>query len=91
MDLFRRASKMVPPPPQLPTLDEKKSSRRKRLATRLAFLQRPLRLRGNSSVSVPLGVVIVFPVLVVIIILGLFLSHPGSPMWFGKEAPPAFR
>lgn len=82
MDLFRRATKAVPSPPpplQLPTPDDKKwSSKKKGLASRLAFFRRPLRLRGNSSISVPLGVVILFPVFVLILILVLFIKHPGS-------------
>lgn len=95
MDLFRRATKAVSPapPPQLPTLDEKRTSKNKGLASRLAFFRRPLRLRGNSSVSVPLGVVIIFPVLVVVLILVLFVRHPSSPgrILVPAGAPPAIR
>ncbi|KAK5994399.1 O-glycoside alpha-1,2-mannosyltransferase-like protein [Cladobotryum mycophilum] len=93
MDLFRRASKMVPAgrTPELPTADEKR--RNKALASRLAFLRRPLRLRGNSTISVPLGVVVIFPVLVVVLILLLFVRHPSSPgrILMPAGAPPAIR
>ncbi|CAM1509832.1 Fc.00g001670.m01.CDS01 [Cosmosporella sp. VM-42] len=95
MDLFRRATRMVPttpPPQQLPTVDEKRSKSRG-LTSRLAFFRRPLRLRGNSNISVPLGVVIIFPVLVVVLILVLFVRHPNSPgrILVPAGAPPAIR
>lgn len=97
MDLFRRASRMVPStqPLRLPTLDGEKrgSPKRKGFASRLAFFRRPLRLRGNSTVSVPLGVVVIFPLLVVILILVLFVRHPSSPgrILMPAGAPPAIR
>ncbi|KAM4062664.1 glycolipid 2-alpha-mannosyltransferase [Hirsutella rhossiliensis] len=96
MDLLRRASRTAPStaPLPLPAHDEKRgSSRRKGFASRLAFFRRPLRLRGNSTVSVPLGVVIVFPLLVVILILVLFVRHPSSPsrILMPAGAPPAIR
>lgn len=97
MDLFRRAVKAIPSTaPQLPTADEKpttKHARQNRLASRLAFFRRPLRLRGNSSISVPLGVVILFPLIVVILILVLFVRHPSSPgrILMPAGAPPAIR
>jgi mannosyltransferase len=97
MDLFRRASKIVPTngPPQLPTADEKKGSNRNKngLAARLAYFQRPLRLRGNSTVSVPLGVVLIFPVFVLVLILVLFIGHPNSPgrILVPAGAPPSIR
>jgi hypothetical protein len=63
------------------------------MASRLAFFRRPLRLRGNSSISVPLGVVILFPCIVVILILILFVRHPSSParILMPAGAPPAIR
>ncbi|KAH7307960.1 alpha-1,2-mannosyltransferase Kre5 [Stachybotrys elegans] len=95
MDLIRRATKIVPstPPLQLPTLDEKKQPKQKGFAARLAFFRRPLRLRGNSTLSVPLGVVIVFPILVLVLILVLFVRHPDSTgrMLMPAGAPPAIR
>ncbi|KAF4119809.1 hypothetical protein GMORB2_4475 [Geosmithia morbida] len=83
---------------QLPSLDNEKSPSPKQktltsLASRLAFFRKPLRLRGNSTVSVPLGVVVLFPILVVILILILFIRHPDSPgsMLVPAGAPPAIR
>lgn len=96
MDLIRRASRFIPKgPPQLPTADEKKSDkpRSARLWSRLAFFRRPLRLKGNSSISVPLGIVLLFPCIVVILILVLFVRHPSSPgrILMPAGAPPAIR
>uniref|UniRef100_A0A8H7NIV6 Mannosyltransferase n=1 Tax=Bionectria ochroleuca TaxID=29856 RepID=A0A8H7NIV6_BIOOC len=96
MDLFRRTTKSVSGQlsPTLPRHGEKREPQRsKGLASRLAFFRRPLRIRGNSSISVPLGVVIVFPVLVVVLILVLFVRHPSSParILVPAGAPPAIR
>ncbi|KAI0481266.1 alpha-1,2 mannosyltransferase KTR1 [Xylariaceae sp. FL0804] len=98
MDLIRRAVQRVPSgnrvPQQLPTADEKRPGRsNNRLTSRLAFFRRPLRLRGNSSISVPLGVVVLFPIIVVILILVLFVRHPNSPgrILMPAGAPPAIR
>ncbi|KAK3339749.1 nucleotide-diphospho-sugar transferase [Lasiosphaeria hispida] len=96
MDLLRRAGKYIPArgTPQLPITDEKRKQRPGRtLASRLAYLRRPLRLRGNSSISVPLGVVVLFPLIVVILILLLFVRHPSSParMLIPAGAPPAIK
>ncbi|KAK0609752.1 alpha-mannosyltransferase [Bombardia bombarda] len=93
MDLLRRAGKFIPvQPSRLPTIDEKGKPRRT-LASRLAYLRRPMRLRGNSSISVPLGVIILFPCIVVILILVLFVRHPSSPgrILMPAGAPPAVR
>lgn len=59
----------------------------------MEFFRRPLRLRGNSAVSIPLGVVILFPLIVVILILILFVRHPDSPgrILMPAGAPPAIR
>ncbi|KKA30286.1 hypothetical protein TD95_003880 [Thielaviopsis punctulata] len=91
MDLFRRVSRMVPKQPsQLPTSDEKRPARVRPAATRMSILSRPLRLRGNSSISVPLGVVIVFPLVVVILFLLLFVrsnDHQSNILPAGSPPP----
>ncbi|UKZ64146.1 uncharacterized protein TrAtP1_005364 [Trichoderma atroviride] len=91
MDIFRRKGS-AGPSHGLPTSDEKRP-KNKGLVSRLAFFQRPLRLRGNSAVSIPLGVVLVFPVLVVVLILVLFVRHPSSPgrILMPAGSPPAIR
>lgn len=95
MDLFRRVSKIIPTEtPRLPSADEKgRRGKGRGLASRLAFFRRPMRLKGNSSISVPLGVVLLFPCFVVILILVLFLRHPDSPgrRLMPAGAPPAIR
>ncbi|KAK5627826.1 hypothetical protein RRF57_003541 [Xylaria bambusicola] len=96
MDIIRRAYRRVPSPggaSPLPTTDEKRHNRRHQLQARLAFLRRPLRLRGNSSISVPLGVVVLFPCIVLILILVLFVRHPSSPgrILIPAGSPPAIR
>lgn len=95
MDLFHRAKRMMPTNQlELPTLDEKRGGpKQKGWAARLAFFRRPLRLRGNSAVSVPLGVVILFPIIVVILILVLFVRHPtnNGSILVPAGAPPAIR
>ncbi|KAK7967295.1 glycolipid 2-alpha-mannosyltransferase [Apiospora aurea] len=95
MDLFRRAVQRVPNmAPSLPMNDEKgRPTRPNRLGSRLDFFRRPLRLKGNSSISVPLGVVVLFPCIVLILILVLFVRHPSSPgrILMPAGAPPAIR
>ena len=95
MDLLRRAKPTPGKSYELPSHDEEKtgSHKSKGLAARLEFFRRPLRLRGNSTVSVPLGVVIIFPILVIILILSLFVSHPssGGSILIPGGAPPAIR
>ncbi|GAB1321025.1 O-glycoside alpha-1,2-mannosyltransferase 4 [Madurella fahalii] len=94
MDLLRRAGKFVPGgSPQLPLSDEKGKARSRTLGSRLAYLRRPMRLKGNSTISVPLGVVVLFPCIVVILILVLFVRHPSSTgrILMPAGAPPAIR
>lgn len=98
MDLVRRAGKLVPgwESPRLPMMDGKTGHKGKggrTWASRFAYFRRPLRLRGNSSISVPLGVVVLFPCIVLILILVLFVRHPSSParLLMPAGAPPAIR
>ncbi|KAH6670327.1 glycolipid 2-alpha-mannosyltransferase [Plectosphaerella plurivora] len=98
MDLLRRAGKSgARQPSPLPTTDEKPykppKNAGKPFSARLAFLRRPMRLRGNSGISAPLGVVLLFPLTVVALILFLFLGHPSSPgrILMPAGAPPAIR
>lgn len=91
MDLVQRALKRLPTSPNLPTTDDSKT--KTKVTSRLAFFRRPLRLRGNSSISVPLGVVLLFPCIVVVLILVLFVRHPksGVGILMPAGAPPAIR
>ena len=47
-----------------------------RLPPRLSFLQKRIRLKGSSTITVPLGVVLLFPVTVLLFIVFLFVRHP---------------
>lgn len=57
------------------------------------FLMRRVRLKGNSAVSIPMALVLVFPCIVIILILVLFLRHPSSPgrMLMPTASPPEIR
>jgi mannosyltransferase len=94
MDLFRRATK-ASKSPELPAGPSEKrwQAKQKGMGSRLAFFRRPLRLRGNSTLTVPLGAVIMFPVLIVILILVMLVRHPSSPgrILIPAGAPPAIR
>jgi len=96
MDIIRRAYRRVPlavGSTPLPTADEKRRGRLPQFHSRIAFLRKPIRLRGNSSISVPLGVVVLFPCIVLVLILVLFVRHPSSPgsILAPAGAPPAIR
>ncbi|KAM0321409.1 hypothetical protein ACHAQA_010125 [Verticillium albo-atrum] len=96
MDLFRRAGKSSSATSShLPVSDEKTSRpfRPSRTTSRYAFLRKPMRLRGNSSISIPFGIVIIFPATFLILILMLFFMHPNSPgrILMPAGAPPAIR
>ncbi|EGS17888.1 alpha-1,2-mannosyltransferase-like protein [Thermochaetoides thermophila DSM 1495] len=92
MDLFRRAGKFIPSVgPPLPIVEEKDKPRRLTWTSRLAYLRRPLRLRKGSSITVPLGVVILCPLAVIIFVLVLIVRHPnsGGRILIPAGAPPA--
>ncbi|KAI9816827.1 MAG: alpha-1,2-mannosyltransferase (Kre5) [Pycnora praestabilis] len=92
MGLVQNIVKRIPSSPNLPTLDD--FSRQKYLISpRLAFFRRRIRLKGNSSISIPLGVVLLFPCIVIVLILILFVRHPSSPgrILMPAGAPPSIR
>lgn len=91
MGFVQRMLKRMPSSPNLPTMDEVKT--KAKTSSRLAFFRRPLRLKGNSSISIPLGVVLLFPCIVVVLILVLFVRHPKSGVGILMPAgtPPAIR
>lgn len=94
MDYLR---KRMPSAENLPTLKSLQYSNLKdaseKLSPRLGFFRRRVRLRGNSKISVPLYLVLLFPTLVVILILVLFVRHPDSPAarLIPSGAPPSIR
>lgn len=90
MGFVQRVMKRMPSSTQLPLDDGKEKPK---ITSRLAFFRRPLRLKGNSSISIPLGVVLLFPCIVVVLILVLFVRHPksGVGILMPAGAPPAIR
>lgn len=65
-----------------------------KVSPRLAFFRRRIRLKGNSTVSLPLGLVLLFPCLVIILILVLFVRSPDSQGIMnmpGGGVPPSIR
>lgn len=92
MGLVQNLVKRIPSSPSLPSLDDL-SRRADKLSPRLAFFRRRIRLKGNSSISIPLGLVLLFPCIVIILILILFVRHPQSPgiILMPAGAPPSIR
>ena len=85
-------SEKLPSLEKLPTLSSL-SQHRERITPKFAFFRRRIRLRGNSKVSIPLGVVLLFPCLVIILILVLIVRHPSGPakLLIPAGAPPSIR
>src|SRR5687768_13741107 len=95
MDLSRRAPKSGASrshAEQLPVHTDEKG-RRRRVPNRIGFLSRPLALWGDSGVSIPLGLAIIFPILILILIIFIFTRQTNSPVLFLMPggAPPAIR
>ncbi|KAL1966777.1 hypothetical protein VTN77DRAFT_3742 [Rasamsonia byssochlamydoides] len=92
MSIIQRILKRLPSTPALPSVEDV-SREKGQVVPRFAFFRRRIRLKGNSSISIPLGFVLLFPCLVIILILLLFVRHPSSPgrMLIPAGAPPAIR
>ncbi|KAI9796968.1 MAG: hypothetical protein M1825_006282 [Sarcosagium campestre] len=94
MGLVQNIIKRIPSTPNIASLDEPSSPEKKdRFLPKFAFFRRRMRLKGNSSISIPLGVVLLFPCIVIIAILILIVRHPSSPgrILMPAGAPPAIR
>ncbi|KXT05441.1 hypothetical protein AC578_11100 [Pseudocercospora eumusae] len=97
MDLVKGISKRLPSSENLPTLKSLHMTSLKdvseKVTPRLSFFKKRIRIRGNSKVSVPLYLVLLFPAIVVIAILTLFLRHPDSPgaRLIPSGSPPSIR
>ncbi|KAF1983220.1 glycosyltransferase family 15 protein [Aulographum hederae CBS 113979] len=92
MGFIDQLAKALPSSPTLPRLNDS-SKKSKRVIPRWDFLNRRVRVKGTSSVSVPLGIVLFFPAIVILLILILFLRHPSSPgrMLMPAGSPPSIR
>ncbi|RKF78171.1 O-glycoside alpha-1,2-mannosyltransferase-like protein 4 [Golovinomyces cichoracearum] len=91
MGFVQRVLKQLPTAPELQNLDDVK--KKTKTISRLSFFQRPLRIKGDSTISIPLGVVLLFPCIFVLVILVLIVRHPksGVGILMPAGAPPAIR
>lgn len=94
MDFVRNLRKSLLSSDSLPSTQDA-DNEKGRIAPkfRLSFFKRRIRLNGNSKISVPLGVVLLFPLIVIILIILLVVQHNSSPGNFMMPAgaPPAIR
>ncbi|PWW79451.1 Glycosyltransferase Family 15 protein [Tuber magnatum] len=90
MGLVSQLVRRIPLKAAIPSLED---ISRGRLPPRLSFLRRRIRLKGNSSISIPLGVVLLFPVTVILLITLLFYRHPDNrtSILIPSGSPPAIR
>ncbi len=94
MEFVRKLRKSLPSSESLPSLQDINNEKGRIAPTfRLSFFKRRIRLKGNSKISVPLGVVLLFPLIVIILITWLVVQHNSSPVNFMMPAgaPPAIR
>ena len=82
----------IPSSPSIASLQDL-TNEKERLVPRLSFFKRRIRLQGNSKISVPLGIVLLFPLIVIILIIALVAKHNASPgsLMMPAGAPPAIR
>lgn len=92
MAFVQRLLKRLPSiPSEAATQDWKHEKPRSQ--SKLSFFRRRIRLKGNSSISIPLGFLLLFPSLVVVLILILVIKHPNSPgrILVPAGTPPSIR
>ncbi|KAG0633783.1 nucleotide-diphospho-sugar transferase [Tuber brumale] len=90
MGLVSHLVRRIPSKAAIPSLEDISKGR---LPSRLSFLRRRIRLKGNSSISIPLGVVLLFPITVVLLIMLLFSRNPDNrtSILIPSGSPPAIR
>lgn len=93
MDFIQNVRKRMPSTQNIPTLDGLSKSAEKISPRSIAFFRRRIRLKDNSRISIPLGFVLLFPCIVLILILVLVVRHPSSPgrILVPAGAPPSIR
>ena len=77
MGFVQRLIKRLPSVSSAPISEDWKHEK-PRSQSKLSFFRRRIRLKGNSSISIPLGFLLLFPSLVVVLILILVIKHPNS-------------
>ena len=92
MGLIQQLSRRIPSTKALPSFSDLRNEK-VRIVPSLSFFKRRIRLKGNSKISIPLGAVLLFPCLVIILIIVLIVRHPSSPgsLMMPAGAPPAIR
>lgn len=94
MGILRDVAQRLPSPKREPEKRDVHSRHGKKVSPQAGFFQRRVQLKGGSSFSVPLGIVLLFPCLVVVLILLLFARSPGSDpvkTMPGAGTPPSIR
>jgi mannosyltransferase len=86
------AKKLKPSPESMEQLEDL-PRRAEKASPRLGVFRRRIRLKGSSSISIPLGLVLLFPCLVIALILVLFMRSPDSSGMMNMPAgtPPSIR
>jgi mannosyltransferase len=92
MGFVQRLLKRLPSVSSAPISEDWKHEK-PRSQSKLSFFRRRIRLKGNSSISIPLGFLLLFPSLVVVLILILVIKHPNSPgrILVPAGTPPSIR
>jgi hypothetical protein len=92
MGFIQGLVKRIPSSPNLPSLDDFRNEKAQALPG-LSFFRRRIRLKGNSSISIPLGFVLLFPCIVVLLILIIVVQHPSTPgrILMPAGSPPSIR
>ena len=92
MGIVRDLAKRIPSSPSLPSLHDL-GGEKESLNPTISVFKRRIRLKGNSKVSVPLGAVLLFPLLVITLIVIIVARHNSSPgsLMMPAGAPPAIR
>ncbi|PGG99993.1 hypothetical protein AJ79_08355 [Helicocarpus griseus UAMH5409] len=92
MGFVQRLAKRVPYLPEAPSFDSI-SNEKGGIIPRFAFFKRRIRLRRNSAISIPLGFVLLFPCIVIVLIVLLIVTHPSSPgrILMPAGTPPSIR
>ncbi|KAK4963582.1 O-glycoside alpha-1,2-mannosyltransferase 4 [Elasticomyces elasticus] len=92
MSYLRSLQKRLPTAENLPTL-KSLSLTSQDLPQRLQFFRKRVRIRSASRFSVPLYLILLFPILAVGLIILLFVRHPNSPggLLIPAGGPPSIR
>jgi hypothetical protein len=86
-------TRRVPTSKESPEKTTEAPRRARRASPRTGFFDRRVRLQGDSSFSVPLALILLFPCLVIVLILTLFARSPDSDRLSNMPAgtPPSIR